>query len=88
MARPAKPIDESTYAGRFAARLRTLREKKGLTGEQMADAITQAVSETGYRCQARAYYAWESSANEPPFKVLPAIAKALGVSIRSLFPVE
>lgn len=44
MALPAKPIDESTYAGRFASRLRTLEEEKGLTGEQWADAITDVAS--------------------------------------------
>jgi transcriptional regulator with XRE-family HTH domain len=82
MARPAKPIDESTYAGRFAARLRTLREKAGLTGEQMAQAITEA----GYECATRTYYAWEASRRDAPINALPAIARVFGVKIRTLFP--
>lgn len=34
-----KEPDLSTYAGRFAARLRTLREKAGLTVEQVASTL-------------------------------------------------
>lgn len=35
-ARPAKPVDESTYGGRFAQRLKALREKAGKTVDQLA----------------------------------------------------
>jgi len=82
MARPAKPIDESTYSGRFAARLRMLREKRGLTGEQMAKTITEA----GYNCPGRTYYNWEAGTREPPLNSLPAIAKTLCVQVRTIFP--
>ncbi len=82
MARPAKPIDESTYAGRFAARLRTLREKAGLTGEQMAQAITEA----GYECTKATWHSWESSRTETPIRALPAMAKVLRRTPRSLLP--
>ncbi len=79
--RPAKPVDESNYSGRFAARLRKLRETAGLTGEEMADAITKA----GYECQTRNYYRMESG-REPSLNVIPAIAKVLGIKPRTIFP--
>lgn len=82
MGRPLKALDETTYSGRFAARMRMLREKTGLTGEQMAQAITDA----GFNCTQRQYYLWESSNAEPPLNAVPAIAKAYGVQPRSLFP--
>ena len=37
MARPRREIDTSTYSGRFAARLRALRDKKGLTTRELAE---------------------------------------------------
>jgi len=80
--RPTNPIDESTYAGRFAARLRMLREKAGITGEQMAEEITNA----GYDCPKRTYYNWEAGTREPPLNSLPTIAKTLRVQVRTIFP--
>lgn len=81
---PKKP-DETTYAGRFAARLRVLREKRGLTGQDAAVAITEA----GYSVAQRSYYAWEAAQNEPPLDALPAIAKALGLrGVRDLMPTK
>jgi transcriptional regulator with XRE-family HTH domain len=82
--RPAKPVDESTYAGRFAARLRKLRETAGLTGEEMADAITKA----GYECPKNTYYNWESGSRDVALNAVPAIATALETKIRTIFPNE
>ena len=82
MGRPPKPVDETTYAGRFAARLRTLREKAGMTGEEMANAITKA----GFACPERTYYRWESGRHAPPLNAMPSIAAAMAVSVRTLFP--
>ncbi len=84
MNRPPKPIDESTYAGRFASRLRQLREKTGLTGFDVADHLTC----NGYHCGERTYYGWESGRREPSLDALPILAKVLGVSIRALFPMS
>lgn len=81
MGRPAKPIDTSDYAGRFAARLRTLREKTGMTGKEMATAITDA----GFECAERTYYSWEAGA-APPLNAIPVIASQLGVAPRTIFP--
>ena len=81
MGRPPKPVDETTYAGRFAARLRMLREKAGMTGDEMAVAITKA----GYDCPARNYYRMEAG-REPSLNVIPVIAKVLGIKPRTVFP--
>jgi transcriptional regulator with XRE-family HTH domain len=81
MGRPAKPIDTSDYAGRFSARLRMLREKTGLSGTQIAEAITVA----GFKCPERTYYSWEQGV-APPLNVLPTMASCLGVGVRAIFP--
>ncbi len=79
---PKQP-DQSTFVGRFAARLRLLREKTGMTGEQAADAITKA----GFEVASRTYYGWESGGRQPPLSALPAIAAGLGQkSVRQVLP--
>lgn len=82
MGRPLKAVDETTYSGRFAARMRKLREKTGLTGDQMAEAITNA----GFNCTRRQYYQWESAKAEPPLDAMPVMASVYGVQPRSIFP--
>ncbi len=79
-----KPIDEATYGGRFAANLQRLRIKAGLTGKDAAAAITSH----GFATQWRTYYGWETGERTPPMNAMPAIASAMGVSIRSLFPTK
>ncbi len=79
-----KPIDDSTYSGRFAARLRELREKAGLTVEQVAEAMES----NGYKMAARSFYHWEQAKRDPPLDAFPALAKALGQSVRNLMPKE
>lgn len=80
-----KQIDESTYSGRFAARLRMLREKAGLTGQQMAEVVTA----NGFAIAQRTYYAWESGRNDPPLNAYPSLAKSLNLKrIRDLIPAE
>lgn len=81
MGRPAKPIDTSDYAGRFSARLRLLREKTGLSGTQIAEAITVA----GFKCPERTYYSWEQGV-APPINALPFIASCLGKPVGAIFP--
>lgn len=81
---PKKP-DETTYSGRFAARLRMLREKRGLTVQQVAEAIREA----GNKLTDRTYYSWEAGQYTPPFETLPAIADALSVkTVGGLFPAK
>jgi transcriptional regulator with XRE-family HTH domain len=73
-----KEVDTSTYAGRFAVRLKTLRTKAGLTPEEAADAIGVT---------ATAIYHWESGLKIPAVPKFPVIAKAYNLkSVRFLLP--
>ncbi|GAB5407360.1 MAG: hypothetical protein Aurels2KO_55910 [Aureliella sp.] len=85
MSPAAKEPDQSTYSGRFAARLRMLREKAGLTGVQAAI----AVSEAGFPVKQTTYYNWESGHTEPPLDAFASLAVVLKQkSPRSLLPIE
>ena len=81
MPAPINP-DDTTYSGRFAARLRELRTKKRMTGEQAAEAITLQ----GFFVTPQTYYRWERNSRQVDTDALPSVAAAFGVSIRSLFP--
>ena len=72
-----KEPDTSTYSGRFAVRLRALREKAGMTVEEVADA-------TGIPF--KTYYNWEASRSLPSIDKLPDIAEVFGVEIRTILP--
>lgn len=77
MAPARKEPDKDTYSGRFAIRLRQLREKAGLTVEELAERM-EIVPRTVFR--------WESQETEPKLDQMFALAKVLKVSIRNLFP--
>jgi len=79
MARPRKEIDTSTYSGRFAARLRALRDKKGLTVPELSELSGIPRSTLQH---------WECGARNAIHEEFPALAKSLGVSIAELFPKE
>ena len=64
-ARQRKPVDTETYEGRFATRLRMLREKAKLT-------VEQAASELGI--VPTAIYGWESAYHQPKVADFPKIA--------------
>lgn len=82
-ARPPKQIDTSTYSGRFAERLRTLREKAGKTVDQ----VIAEMEADGYSVARRSFYNWELATNSPPLDAFPALAKSLGLkTVRSLLP--
>ncbi len=73
-----KPPDTSTYSGRFAVRLRMLREKAGLTPEQVAEALDVSPN---------AVYRWESDLNFPRISLFPKLAELYGISkTRDLLP--
>jgi transcriptional regulator with XRE-family HTH domain len=79
-ARPRKQVDTSTYEGRFAARLKELREKAKLTAEQAAERMGIVPS---------AIYGWESGRNRPTIADLPKIAEALKLKkIKDILPNE
>lgn len=61
----------------FGQRIKELREQKGLTQEQLAEAI--GVKDT------RTIRFWESGTNAPKFANLITLAQVLGVRMRDLF---
>ena len=76
---PRKDPDTRIYSGRFAARLRTLREKAGMTIEDVVEA-------TGF--PRTTLYNWEAGLRMPPVDTYPILAEALGVKVRTLLPEE
>jgi len=76
MARPLKKIDEGELPGQIGARIRARRLKLKLSVDEAARRA--GVSNPGW-------YHWEKGEALPLAK-LPAIAKALSCSIRSLLP--
>jgi len=79
MARPRKAIDTSTYTGRFAARLKMLREKTGMSVDELAE--KSGISRT-------TLFNWESSIREPLIGQLPQLAEALKIKVRTLLPTD
>ena len=79
MARPRKAVDVSTYEGRFAARLKQLREKAGLTVEQLAE-------KSGI--PKNTLWNWEGAKRIPQIDQFPQLAKSLGITVRTLMPQE
>jgi len=76
--RQRKEVDTSTYEGRFALRLKMLREKTGMTVDQLADA--SGISRT-------TLYNWESGLRTPLIDdVLLTLAEHLNVEVRTLLP--
>jgi len=62
--------DTNTYSGRCAVRLRALREKHGLSVEDVATACD---------CTTRTIYKWEAGHTYPVTKMLPTLAKLYGL---------
>jgi len=78
-ARHRKEIDTSTYTGRFAERLRMLREKAGLSVDELAE-------KSGI--PKNTLYEWESDNRTPGIDRFPQIAETLGVTVRALLPTK
>jgi transcriptional regulator with XRE-family HTH domain len=70
-----KETDTTTYSGRLGARMRELREKRGITVEQFRDALRTA---TGREFSVQAIYAWERAARDLPLDLIPAVTGILG----------
>lgn len=69
--------DELTPEQIFGKRIKQLRELRGLTQEQLAEAIEVK--------DARSIRYWEAGVNAPKFANLVSLAQALGVRLRDLF---
>lgn len=76
MARPAKPQNETTFAGQVGAIIRKKRLAKKLS-------VEQAAQKAGV--PAPTWYHWESG-RHLPLDALPIVAAALGCTARSLVP--
>jgi transcriptional regulator with XRE-family HTH domain len=79
MPRPRNEVDTSTYEGRFAVRLRMLREKSGWSVEEFA-------AKTGISIAT--LYSWENASRSPVSNDLLVVAKTLNVNVRTLLPNE
>ena len=78
--KPRKPVDVSTYEGRFAVRLRTLREKACMNVHELA--AKSGVSKT-------TILNWESGISKPIVSdTFLKLAEALEVNVRTLMPKE
>ena len=86
MSPAAKAPDQSTYSGRFAARLRMLREKAGLSVDEVVERIAKYNTSGRNSPKLQAIYGWEQSKASPHLDLLPAIAKSLKVKVRELMP--
>jgi transcriptional regulator with XRE-family HTH domain len=82
MAKPtsehAEP-DTSTYAGRFAVRLRGIRQSMPITYYELSQRLDIPVSD---------YLAWETGQETPPIEMITKIAKILDISVSALLPDE
>ena len=73
-----KQPDTATYSGRFAVRLRTLREKAGLSVEEVAEAVG---------VKPITIYSWEAGRTEPRVDQYPPLALQYGITNpRTLLP--
>lgn len=68
----------TTYAGRFAAKLREIRLKEGLTAQQAAELLNVKLA---------TLYSWERAQTEPPLDMLPVFVRVYNLSsVGELFP--
>jgi len=72
-----KPFDTDTYTGRFAVRLKKLREKAGLTVEELAQ-------QSGI--PKNTLFNWEGAKRSPSIEQFPQLAEALEIKVRTLLP--
>lgn len=84
VARQPKQVDESTYSGRLAVRIRALRNEAGMD----VDTLAKAVTKKGYKVGTSTLYHWENGTLQPQLDALPALAKALKVDLLTLLPSE
>lgn len=82
MPREKKP-NRSTYSGRISARIRELRKAKGMTVEELRDALRASGVEIGLSTT----YGYENGNHRPDPDTYPALAKVLGCkSVREFLP--
>jgi transcriptional regulator with XRE-family HTH domain len=80
--RSRKHPDKKTYSGRLAIRIDELRLKAGYTVEE----FQVKLGEKNYPVSVPNLYKWLNGDLQPQIDALPAIAKALGLTIAELLP--
>lgn len=75
-------VDTETYSGRIAKRMRRFRDKAKLG----VPAVIESMAKAGWEIGEPAYRHWENNTRPPHVDALPAIAKALGVTLDDLLP--
>lgn len=76
--------DLTTYSGRVAAQLRSLREKSGWTVEETIERLERA----GLQVARATYFQWEQGRRAIAIENLPALAQVFGKTVRSFLPAE
>jgi transcriptional regulator with XRE-family HTH domain len=78
--RKRKEVDTSTYAGRFAVRLKTLREKTKMTAQEAAGRIGVSLV---------TFYDWEGGRKIPNLARFPRISEIYKLrKVKDLLPNE
>lgn len=82
-----KPVNVEGYAGRIAARLRSLRESKGWTVAELAERLNRSLKPDD-RIANSTLHAWDSGNRNVDPDYYPAIAAVFGLSVRGFLPAE
>jgi hypothetical protein len=82
MAKPQKKADKSSYSGRVAARLRSLKKARKWND----DALWLALRQAGADVSVSTIRSWQNGNRLIHPDEYPAIAKAFGVPIREFLP--
>lgn len=82
-----KEIDESTYSGRIAARMRELRTAKGWTVAELLERVNTALPKAD-RIAQQTLHNWDQGKRKIDPDYYPAIASAFGLSTRGFLPSE
>lgn len=83
MARQQKDPDMETYSGRVSAKIRSMREKAGLTVED----VVKKMQKNGYSVSVPTFYKWESGERKFNLDAIPAFAKSLKIkNLQEVFP--
>ena len=82
-----KDVDTSHYAGRIAARLRSLREAKGWTVADLAERLNRILPKE-MRIANSSLHHWDSGGRNIDPDYYPYLAKLFGLSVRGFLPPE
>jgi len=82
-----KEIDETSYSGRIAARLRELRTAKGWTVADLLERLNRELPKA-MRVTGHALHKWDAAERKIDPDYYPALAKVFGLSTRAFLPIE